>query len=212
MSSERLIAIIPVRSFRAGKTRLSPALDDATRADLIRRMLNHTLTATTEADLFAEIAVISLDPDVLVWTATHWPDVRLLQQSELDPGLIPALEIGRTHAADHDYDGFVVLFPDLPVLQSSDLTALITPPAQIVIAPDQDQSGTNALLIRRQPADLSSFAFQFGMESFAKHIAEAHRLGLDPTIVTTAGLAFDLDTPAHFAAIQHLSATNRTGT
>jgi 2-phospho-L-lactate guanylyltransferase len=216
MTGDKLTCIIPVRSFRTGKTRLSPALDDATRADLIRRMLNHTLEAATGSFVFSDIAVISLDPDVLTWTARHWPSIKLLQQSELDPGLIPALEIGRTFATDCRADGFAILFPDLPVLEPSDLVALTTPENQIVIAPDQEQTGTNALLVRRHPAKLSSFQFQFGVESFPKHLAEAARLNIEPATVTSAGLAFDLDTPADFATFQTRSPSinphSRTGT
>jgi len=216
VSNERLIAIIPVRSFRTGKTRLATAIDDDTRADLIRRMLNQALQASTYADVFAEIAVISLDPEVLGWVTTHWPRITPLQQNELAPGLIPALELGRDYASSQESDGFAILFPDLPVLEPADLHALIAPKSQIVIAPDQARTGTNALLIRNQPVDPGSFTFQFGVESFPRHLEAARSLGLDPAIVATAGLAFDLDTPAHLAAIQGsstpiISDTNRTG-
>jgi 2-phospho-L-lactate guanylyltransferase len=216
VSNEDLIALIPVRSFRTGKSRLSPAIDDATRADLIRRMLNQTLQAATHAGVFSRIAVVSLDAEVLVWLATRWPSVIPIQQSELDPGLIPALELGRTNAAEGESDGYAILFPDLPVIQPSDLQALVRPTSQIVIAPDQTGTGTNALLIRRQPVDAGSFALQFGVESFPRHLTESRRLGIEPAIVSTAGLAYDLDTPAHFAALQSsstpiISDTNRTG-
>jgi 2-phospho-L-lactate guanylyltransferase len=179
-------------------------------------MLNLSLRAATGADVFAEIAVISLDSEVLGWATTHWPQVTPLQQNELVPGLIPALEIGREYASNQTSDGFAILFPDLPVLEPVDLRSLIAPKSQIVIAPDQAQTGTNALLIRKQPVDPGSFRFQFGVESFSRHLDEARRLGIEPATVTTAGLAFDLDTPAHLAAIQRsstpiISDTNRTG-
>jgi 2-phospho-L-lactate guanylyltransferase len=65
-----------------------------------------------------------------------------------------------------------------------------------VLAPDRHGTGTNALLLRCDPAaDGPAFRFHFGPDSYARHVDEAHRLGLDVVTAITAGTALDLDTP-----------------
>ena len=89
----------------------------------------------------------------------------------------------------------VILFADLPLVNGDDVAELVATPGQIVIAPDQNRAGTNGLLLRRGPVELSEFAFRFGVGSFAAHVAEARQLGIEPAIVDLPGLGFDLDTP-----------------
>jgi 2-phospho-L-lactate guanylyltransferase len=69
--------------------------------------------------------------------------------------------------------------------------------APVVLAPDRHGTGTNALMLRlgNGPDDGRDFAFHFGPGSYALHVDEAHRLGLDVATSLTAGTALDLDTP-----------------
>jgi 2-phospho-L-lactate guanylyltransferase (CobY/MobA/RfbA family) len=45
------------------------------------------------------------------------------------------------------------------------------------------------------PDDGRSFTFHYGQDSYAHHVDEAHRLGLDVATSFSAGTALDLDTP-----------------
>ncbi len=101
----------------------------------------------------------------------------------------------RTVSAVNRFGAILVLFADLPLVNGTDVTEFATAEGQIVIAPDQNGIGTNGLVLRRGDVNLDSFAFQFGIDSFRSHVDESRRLGIEPTIVTSSGLAFDLDTP-----------------
>ena len=61
----------------------------------------------------------------------------------------------------------------------------------VVLAPSEDETGTN-LLLRRPP---KAIAARFGRDSFAKHRRAAETKGLPVAEVRGPELAFDLDTP-----------------
>jgi 2-phospho-L-lactate guanylyltransferase len=202
--SNHRVALLPVRSFRTGKQRLAERMEPETRGDVIQRMLTVAVEAALGSGVFEEIAVVSLDADVLAFVENRWPEMTKIQQSELSPGLIPALELGREHAKRHDATALTVLFADLPLLSVDDLLHLDSAAGQIAIAPDSAEAGTNALTLRTGPVDLTEFRFQFGASSFARHVAEAARFGIRPGIVRAAGLAYDLDTPADLTLLDTL--------
>ena len=88
---------------------------------------------------------------------------------------------------------------DLPFLQTDELKALIARAnsnvgedsvPSIVLSPANKGGGTNAILI---PQPLA-FRLQLGPDSLSRHIAEARRLGLEPSMYASPGLARDLDT------------------
>ena len=90
---------------------------------------------------------------------------------------------------------------DLPFLHSDELKALIARAwtdssigedsvPNIVLSPANKGGGTNAILI---PQPLP-FRLQLGPDSLSRHVSEARRLGLEPSVYASPGLARDLDT------------------
>ena len=88
---------------------------------------------------------------------------------------------------------------DLPFLQTDELKALIARAGSgdntdsvpsIVLSPANKGGGTNAILI---PQPLP-FQLQLGPDSLSRHVSEAQRLGLEPAVYASPGLARDLDT------------------
>ena len=194
MSNDSL-AIIPVRSLTTGKTRLAPAVTPETRRELTKRMLAITLGACRTSALIDQILVISPDLEALAFAYALDHEVIAVRQHRETPGLIPALNQARRVSIVNQFDTTLVLFADLPLVNGADVASFVSTAGQVVIAPDQNRIGTNGLLLRRGEIDLSDFAFQFGTASFAAHIEEARRVGVDPAIADIAGLGFDLDTP-----------------
>ena len=194
MSNDSL-AIIPVRSLTTGKTRLAPAVSPETRRELTKRMLAITLSACRASTVIDQILVISPDLDALGFAYALDHEVIAVRQHDETPGLIPALNLARRVSIVNQFDTTLVLFADLPLVNGDDVASFVSTAGQVVIAPDQNRIGTNGLLLRRGDIDLSDFAFKFGAASFAAHVAEAKRVGVDPAIVDIAGLGFDLDTP-----------------
>lgn len=112
-------------------------------------------------------------------------------------GLNPALEKARQMAISRGADTMVALSCDLPLLENSDLAALLASTEIMAIAPDVDGGGTNALLTRRQAA----IPYRFGPSSCQAHMDEAAARGFAVDVIRRSGLAQDLDLPGQLHLI-----------
>ena len=104
-------------------------------------------------------------------------------------GLNGAVEAGVDRLRQAGVARCVVAHADLP--EAAGLAALSTR-SGITLVPDRRREGTNVIVV---PTD-AGFRFSYGPGSFARHLAEVRRLGLEPTIVDDPLLAFDVDVPA----------------
>jgi 2-phospho-L-lactate guanylyltransferase len=64
--------------------------------------------------------------------------------------------------------------------------------------PDRRLDGTNVACVPTR----AGFDFAYGLGSFARHLAEARRLGLRTRVVYDWRLASDLDVPADLALVR----------
>jgi 2-phospho-L-lactate guanylyltransferase len=191
-----LAAIVPFRGLEGGKQRLRPLFDERQRATLTRRMLASVIGALAGSGVVASIGVVTLDIQVELILTSFGSDVAMVTQSLETPGLIGGLESGLAWARDQGMTELLVVSADLPLLTGSDLRHLVARDAAVVIAPDRHLTGTNALLLRLDSLPgARPFRFKFGIESFARHAAEAERQGVETAIMLGAGTMFDLDTP-----------------
>ena len=183
----KLRAIIPVKSFREGKGRLSAVLGEAERNALNVELLDHMLSVTAAFPGAAQTIVVSPDRDVLDRAAAAGAQGLLDVAGDLNA----ALALAASHAADHGADGILIVPVDLPRSRPRDLLALASCGHGVAIAPDRRGIGTNALFV----APPTAFGFHFGDNSFLAHLAEAREAGLNAEIVNLPNLAFDIDTP-----------------
>lgn len=196
-----IVALVPVRSLSAGKTRLAGFVTPQIRESLMRRMVRNVIASALCSDAITAVVIVSADEAALALANVN-PRVVPLRQPDERPGLLPALDQGRVHAESLGASGLLVLFGDLPLLNGDDIRNLVRRAVPVVIAPDRHGAGTNALFLRLSAiAPNERFEFQFGEGSYARHVAEAHRLGLDVATSISAGTAFDLDTPADLEAL-----------
>jgi 2-phospho-L-lactate/phosphoenolpyruvate guanylyltransferase len=203
--SERIVAVVPVRSLRHGKTRLSPVLDNEAREALLRGIADRVVTAAIDSGPIETVLVVSPDAETLAWAAGMGPTVVAVPQPEYRLGLNGAIDAGRAWAVDRGASAVISLFADLPLIVAADIGGLLARMEPVVLGPDRRGEGTNALLLRfvgRGP----EFTFAFGEGSMAKHLAEARRLGLSVGVHDAPGIAFDLDTPDDWAYFRHLTA------
>lgn len=198
MARERIVGVVPVRSFRDGKTRLRHVLGSEARASLLLATANGVVGAARDSDRVATVLVVSPDAEVLAWAKRLGPGVTALAQPTATPGLNGAISAGREWAIAEGATAVLSVFADLPFIAGGDIRALVARSEPVVLGPDRRGAGTNALLLRLA-GNGASFQFAFGEGSLRRHLAEAGRLGLDAGIVRAAGLAFDLDTPADWA-------------
>lgn len=183
--------LVPVKAFGEAKLRLAPALDPSRRAALARAMATHVVRSA--APLPA--AVVCDDAEVADWAR----ELGALVVWEPERGLNRAVEAGVARLAGAGARRVVVAHADLP--QAGRL-AWVAHFAGVTIAPDHDDNGTNVICV---PGD-APFTFSYGPGSFARHRAEAHRLGLALRVVREPSLAHDVDLPADLAAYLDLVA------
>lgn len=190
-----VFAVVPVKELREAKSRLRTVLEPEARADLALRMMDHVLLAIRDAGV-EDVCVVSPDETVLD-LASKSGATPLVQD---DRGLNPALETGRRWASWQGASALLVLPADLPLLEPTDVRALLEETQKgpsIIVSPDGERSGTNALILR--PPD--ALPFHFGPDSFARHLRAARERDLGVRIVERPGLAFDLDTAGDLARL-----------
>ena len=190
-----VVALVPVKDLRGTKSRLSPVLDPSGRAGLTLYMLGRVIAALREAEV-ETVCVVSPDRVVLE-TAREAGAEPLFVESR---GLNPDLDEGRSWALKRDATSLLVVPADLPLLQASDVRAVLgageeTP---VVIAADAAGEGTNALRLR--PPDVIPFAF--GPGSFRAHLGAARERGLAFAVCERPRLAFDLDSSEDLARLR----------
>ena len=168
-------AVIPLKGGSQRKSRLSGVLDEAQRADLSLMMALQVLSRLTACRAVADIVLLS--PERPDWVGVSW---------RRDEGSGLNAELSRVRA-DLSAADFLVLHADLPLIETSDVEALLSGEAEAALAPDRHGLGTNALALRRG----LPFEFAFGPCSFARHQAQAPRA----TVVNRLGLSLDVDTP-----------------
>jgi 2-phospho-L-lactate/phosphoenolpyruvate guanylyltransferase len=186
-----LWAIVPVKPLRVGKSRLSGVLSQDERADLNRRLLDHTLETLTAIPEIEQVLVISRDPAALALAREH--GARTVQENGA-PKLNVALARATVVVKNYNIRGVLVVPADLPLLMPQDVNAMLErakDPPVVVVAPDRHRQGTNALLIC--PVGLIDYVF--GPDSFQRHCEQAVEAGARLEIVELPSLALDMDLP-----------------
>src|SRR5690348_7605629 len=171
-------AIIPVKPFRAGKSRLAGLLGVDDRAALNRRLFGRVLTATLAAFKPDRAIVVTADP--LLLPLMRGQGLHAVEDS--GGGLNAALDLACRYAAARGARAMAVLPSDLPNITADDVKALVTnlkSASCCVIAPDEQEEGTNALALTPPAPDF----FRFGPDSFQAHLELARRRGMTVRIL-----------------------------
>jgi 2-phospho-L-lactate guanylyltransferase len=191
-----VVCVIPSKPYDEAKTRLAPILTPDQRVELSRLLLLRTVRLAHS--LLDEVVVVSRDRDLL-------EDVRIegaLPLPERGRGLNAALTQAAGALPAARAGGVLVLPADLALVTARDILEILhqaVAPRSVVLAPCQREVGTNALLV--QPPLLIPYAF--GVNSFARHTAAARAAGVQPVVIRSPTLAFDLDTPADWQVVRH---------
>jgi 2-phospho-L-lactate guanylyltransferase len=168
------------------KTRLSSVLERDSRADLAAAMLEDVLGVASEVR-FARRVVVTESERVREVARSAGAESLHVPASSTNDAAIFALR----EAVDAGVARVVLLAADLPYLVASDLELLVAEDARVVIAPDRHFRGTNALVL----APPSAIEPAFGEDSLRVHRERARLASTRPRIVTSRGLATDIDDP-----------------
>jgi 2-phospho-L-lactate guanylyltransferase len=95
----------------------------------------------------------------------------------------------------------LVLMSDLPLVEAIDVRHVVERMqlADVVVVPDFQEEGTNALGVTPPDGLLTCFGMA---ESFRRHCRRAEESGLRVEIVRSRGLMFDVDGPEEWARLQ----------
>jgi len=183
--------LIPCKSLGEGKTRLAQALDAKARRALCTGFLQRTLDVALALVPPSRCHVMAGDGDAAAIAAARG----VTSCDDHGTGLNEALRQGRERICRNAAEEFALLiFPiDLPWATAAVLADLIRCAADVVIAPDRERMGTNALYLG--PRAVQRFVFQFGAASFVAHWSAATHLGLRVDVYEDARLSFDVDRP-----------------
>lgn len=182
--------IVPAKSFVLAKRRLSPLLDDVERAMLARMMLADVLGAAAGVSGQKNVAVVTSSDDVAE-VATR------LGALVVDDGgatnTNDAIKAGLAAVGQRAGQGVVILPSDVPAVLSADISSLLSAVKRgfIAIVPATRDGGTNALAIS-EPEQLEPC---FGVQSFARHVSAANRIGIRPKVMLNERLGLDIDRP-----------------
>ena len=191
-------ALIPVKSFDVGKSRLRKVFSLQELILLNISLFQSTFLKVKDSRQFDHILVVSRDESALAWVEANRGECLLEEGNE---ALNSALAQGLGWIVSHGAGSVLILPTDLPLLTVSDLCALETYHPEdpgMLIVPDHAQLGTNALLLTR-PDLLTP---QFGANSFQLHCKQADQLHLNQIIYLNRHLQQDIDTPEDLVLIQ----------
>jgi 2-phospho-L-lactate guanylyltransferase len=188
--------LVPVKAFGDAKGRLTTALDPEARADLARSMADRVLDAAAPLP----VAVVCDDTEVATWARRRGA----LVVWEPGRGLNGAVEAGVEHLTAAGVIQVTVAHADLP--RAADL-ALVGLAPGITLVPDRYGNGTNVMAL---PTGIG-FHFSYGPGSFARHRAEAERIGIGVRILDRPDLAWDVDEPGDVVPIAAPSSPSSTG-
>jgi 2-phospho-L-lactate guanylyltransferase len=182
-------ALVPAKPFAMAKSRLAEALPGEARRTLARDLLARTLGVLRVTEGLSGVAVVTRDPEVEAVALEHGavplPETSTQLDAIIDGGLDALSARGAASA--------LVIVADLPALAPDDVARMIElgERSPLVLAPDEREEGTNALLVT--PPDRMRTCFG-RRGSFRAHSERAAAMGLPAAVFHAASLAFDLDT------------------
>lgn len=198
------IAIVPVKRFEQGKSRLAPVLPDAKRERFVVSLFDHVLDVLARAPSITRTLVITDDARVAARSVARGAEPVV---DEVAGALGAAVRLGLSRR-----EGLpaIVLMGDLPLLQESEIERLAARLADsaVVLAPDARDEGTNALALA---AGISLPTFFGRGDSFPDHVSAARSAGLSLGIERSEGLAFDVDSPDDWRRLEAMRAPRVAG-
>jgi len=181
-------ALIPINDFSESLSRLSEHLDRNQRRELTQILATQIFEALYPIQSIEKIIVLSNEIEWL--KSFENQKITLLKDPE-----IKKLKAKITYAANwiqnQGVEQMLYLSVDLPFVQETDIGKFIAEhQGGLSIVKAHKENGTNALIL-----DLpTTLEFQFGVNSFDKHLTTAKEQKINTNIVEIKNLSLDIDT------------------
>ncbi len=182
--------IIPIKSLKLAKQRLTPVLTPSERTALVLAMLEDLLTTVSLLD-HGKVWIVASDDAVFDVARKHGAcPVREPEATGYNEAVLLGLAATRTQS------NVAVLPGDIPLATASEIAALIAPAPSdkphIRLAAARDLQGTNGLFMSKKGLVRPAF----GANSFSLYKQASQKAGVHPQILEAPGLALDIDTSA----------------
>lgn len=189
-----IAALIPVKSFRNAKQRLSPLLGAAERELLAEAMFRDVLCEVVKARGLAATYVVTGNDKVAAITTELGAAVI---REPAETGETGAVDFARLDLKNCGCEAVLIIPGDMPLVRSRDIEQVLAQvPADAkapyaLLVPSHDRLGTNALVLA--PPDL--IKLRFGYDSFTFHMSQVTAQGLPMRFVENEAIALDIDEP-----------------
>ena len=185
-------ALIPIKGFDRGKSRLSEVLAPSERADLARALFEHVVQVLRESPDIDAIAAVSDSPHA----REHAERLGVLALSDADEsrGLADVVDRALQDIEHRGAASVLICMGDLPNLTVHDVACVTRQLAEcdVVLVPDLAQRGTNVIAVQPATGLPSCLGHD---DSFQRHLARARGLGLSTSVRLSSGIGFDVDRP-----------------
>jgi len=185
-------ALIPIKGFDRGKSRLSEVLAPLEREQLARDLFEHVVQVLRASPPIDEIAVVSDSVEAREHAARL--GVVALSDADGSQGLADVVDGALHDLARRGASSIMICMSDLPDLTVQDIASVARQldESDVVLVPDLLQQGTNVIALKPATCLPSCLGHE---DSLARHHARARELGLTVSIQLSSGIAFDVDRP-----------------
>ena len=187
----KVFAIVPVKNFECGKSRLASLLTVEERVKLSELFLDCTLNTLTNTSAISNVLVVSSDKRAEGIAKQY--DAKFLQEKK-DKGVNSAVALADVYISEYDVDATIVIPQDLPLILPEDIEYMCTLAQKyekcLVICPSLRLDGSNALL-RRPPLLITT---NYDNDSYNIHIKKAKASNATVKIIKRKRIMTDIDT------------------
>jgi 2-phospho-L-lactate guanylyltransferase len=185
-------ALIPVKGFDRGKSRLSEVLAPIERAQLARDLFEHVVAVLRASPAIDQIAAVSDS----VEACEHAERLGVVALSDTDgsEGLADVVDGALRDLERRGATSVVICMSDLPNLTVQDIASVARQldESDVVLVPDLLHQGTNVIALKPATCLPSCLGHE---DSLERHHSRARELGLTASVQLSSGIAFDVDRP-----------------
>lgn len=192
-------ALIPVKGFDRGKSRLSEVLAPNERAAFSRELFDHVVRVLQNSSSIDGVAIVSDSTEAREHAERL--GALALKDAEGNQGLADIVDAALKDLEARGATSVLICMSDLPELGTEDIESVgrQLEEADVVLVPDLLQQGTN-VVAAKPPSVLPSC---LGHEdSLRRHRDLARDLGLTVSVQLRSGISFDVDYPGDLARLR----------
>lgn len=201
-------ALIPIKGFDRGKSRLAEVLSPSDRARLARDLFEHVVRVLHASPVIDGVAIVS-DSAEAREHARHL-GVLPLADAEGSRGLAEVVDGALAELERRGATSVMVCMSDLPNLRVEDVASVARQlqESDVVLVPDLDQRGTNVVAVKPVTGLPSCLGHE---DSLRRHHDRARGLGLTVSVQLSSGIGFDVDRPQDLERLRDTSDLPRGG-